>query len=280
MELESAIRLIQSRSPLVPRVAIVLGSGLGEVADLIVHPCSIPYSEIPGFPGLSAQGHAGNLILGYLGGVPVVAMKGRAHLYEGHSLKKSLFPLECMGALGAEILVVSNASGGLEPRFRSGDLVLIDGHLDLLTLGFGKMKGSLFGPSTGSVMHSVPLRSREVYDESLMQQAQRIAISKGFSLGRGTYLATKGPTYETRAEYRFFRRIGADLVGMSTIPEVQLAARLGMKVLAFSVVTNVANPDAATKTTHEEVLDFGLLAQEKLTVLLSSLLSELSGPPD
>lgn len=252
-------------------VGLILGSGLGWVADKIEHATAIDYSSIPHFPLLTASGHAGKLVLGYLSGMPVAAMKGRAHLYEGHNVEVATYPVHCLHRLGCEILIVSNASGGLNPRFQSGDVVAIDSHIDLM------MRSRRFSHLNSQVFQST---QQPMYDPGLIQIASKAAIRCGFSLARGTYLATLGPNYETRAEYRFFRRVGADMVGMSTVPEVLVAVETGMRVLGFSIVTNVANPDAMTKTNHEEVLSWGSKAQRKLEPLLGSLLSDLSGPPD
>ena len=260
---------IQLRTRLKPQVAIVLGSGLGSLAKIIERPTVIAYEDIPFFPTLSAAGHVGELIVGYLGKVPVVVMRGRAHLYEGHDPYRATYGVRIMQAMGAHTLVVSNAAGGLNPRFQVGDLVLLDGHIDLMN------RSGLSSNDCLSLSSEVPGRSGPVYDPQLIARAIACANQLGFSLDRGTYLATLGPTYETRAEYRAFRTIGADMVGMSTVPETILAASRGMKVIAFSVITNVASPDALTTTTHDDVLASAAKAQSKLIAILKELLGDL-----
>jgi purine-nucleoside phosphorylase len=273
LEIRDAVDAIVERRQISPQFGIVLGSGLGSLADSMIHPTDIPYAEIPGFPQSHAAGHAGSLRLGFLGGLPVVAMCGRAHLYEGHDVDRATFPIRVLHALGAHSLIVSNASGGLNPRFASGELILIDQHIN--GMGRSAVPYNERLASSGQVTHVGPF-----YDEAYMEHCQSIALRQQFQLQRGTYLATLGPTYETRAEYRYFRSIGADMAGMSTVPEVELGRALGMRVLAFSVVTNVANPDSLAKTDHAEVLDWAATAQKRLVPLVIQFLDELSGPPD
>lgn len=259
-----------------PKVAIVLGSGLGELADRVEHAVSVPYSEIPGFPKTHAVGHAGRLILGYLSGMPVVLMKGRAHRYEGWDDQQVRFPIRVLQALGAETLVTTNAAGGLNPRFRTGELMVIDSHFDWL---WKRSQGYAY--ESRSVAPTQPLiRGARVYDFGMMESAKRIARSYDIVLHQGCYMATLGPTYETRSEYRMFRQMGADAVGMSTVPEVLAARAVGMEVLAFSVITNVASTDMPQSTTHEEVVESGNLAGPKLMKILAHMLNDMSGEPD
>lgn len=253
-----------------PLVGLILGSGLGLLAERIENAHRIPYGEIPGFPESRVPGHAGNLVLGYLSKVPVVAMQGRAHLYEGWTASKATFPLRCMHALGIESVIISNASGGINPRFYSGQIVLIDNHIDWMNRsGINAMEAD-----SGAASEGLPHRVGNPYDAGLLSLAEQLAIKQGFALARGTYLATLGPTYETRAEYRMFAKLGADMVGMSTVPEVLLANQLGLKVLAFSIVTNVATPDVQSATNHAEVLDWSYKAQSQLVPLIESILAE------
>ena len=270
-----ACRIIAQRSDgFQPRVGLILGSGLGLLAERIQGDCRIPYIEIPGFPESRVPGHAGNLVLGFLSGTPVVAMQGRAHLYEGWSALKATFPLRCMHALGIEMLIVSNASGGINPRFQSGQVVLIDSHIDWMN-----RSGISFSEAAkGAASEGLPHRVGNPYDSGLQDLAEQLAIKQGFALARGTYLATLGPNYETRAEYRMFSKLGADMVGMSTVPEVLLANQLGIKVLAFSIVTNVATPDVQSKTDHEEVLDWSCKAQDRLIPLIENILKFVATP--
>jgi len=245
----------------------VLGSGLGQLADAIESPTSIPYAGIPEFPQPGVSGHSGDLVLGYLGGTQVAALKGRCHLYEGWSLEQSLIPVRTLLELGIELLILSNASGGINPRFYSGQVVAIDSHIDWL---FQTRKSPNPDPSTGSIL----MRSHRTYDSMWLARAQETALDMGFCLPTGTYLATLGPNYETRAEYRAFGRMGADMVGMSTVPEALLAMQHGVRVLAFSVVTNVANADVPSATHHAEVLEWSANARARLQPLVTKIASK------
>ena len=269
--IEEACQVLLPTKSFRPLVGLILGSGLGMLADRIVNERRIPYSDIPGFPQSHVPGHAGNLVLGHLNGVPVVAMQGRAHLYEGWSATKATFPLRCMHAIGIKTLIVSNASGGINPRFSSGQVVLIDNHIDWMN----RTGISTAEASRGAAAVGVPHRVGNPYDPNLIALAEQHAIKLGFSLSRGTYLATLGPNYETRSEYRMFAKIGADMIGMSTVPEVLVANQLGIRVMAFSIVTNVATPDIQSVTNHQEVLDWSRKAQEQLVPLIESLIGEL-----
>lgn len=269
VSISEACEFVSQRSQgICPKVGLILGSGLGLLADRIENAYRIPYSEIPGFPESRVPGHAGNFVLGYLSGTPVVAMQGRAHLYEGWTAAKATFPLRCMHALGIHSLIVSNASGGINPRFHSGQVVLIDNHIDWMNQSGVNAKEA----ASGVASLGLPHRAGNPYDRGLINLAEQLAIRQGFALSRGTYLATLGPNYETRAEYRMFAKLGADMVGMSTVPEVLLANQLGLKVLAFSIVTNVATPDVQKVTDHEEVLDWSRKAQSQLVPLIESIL--------
>jgi len=273
--IDEAVKVIRQCCPKAqPKVGLVLGSGLGGLADLIENACVIPYASIPGFPLSRVSGHAGNLVIGNLGSVQVVAMQGRAHLYEGWTGEESTFPLRCMHALGINALIVSNASGGINPRFHSGQVVVIDNHIDWIHRS-GILHSEVV---TGTAGYGLPNRVGNPYDHDLIELAERLSMKLGFVLARGTYLATLGPNYETRAEYRMFAKIGADMVGMSTVPEVLVANQLGHPVLAFSIVTNVAKPDAPTVTDHTEVLDWSHKAQSQLIPLIEKILSNLNQP--
>lgn len=261
-----AITTIRRVCDLTPRFAIVLGSGLGGLVDVVQAEVSIPYAAIPGFPLSHAAGHAGRLILGYIESVPVAVLAGRSHLYEGNSLAQATFAVRVLRGLGASDLVLSNAAGGLNPRFVKGDLIAIDQHINLL---FRPNRDAAGVAGMGGFVGRLP----SVYSSDLLVRSQRAAVEAGFALPTGTYLATLGPTYETRAEYRFFRKIGADMVGMSTVPEAILGAELGYRVAAFSVITNEARPDSITKTTHQEVLDVAKVAQTRLVPLVTALVS-------
>lgn len=246
---------------------MILGSGLGGLADSIDQPTKIPFEAIPNFPVPRVPGHQGFLIFGNLGGTQVAMLQGRCHLYEGWSPEQSLLPLSTLIELGVELVILSNASGGINPRFRSGQVVAIDSHIDWL---FQSLKMPNPNPATASILG----RSHRSYDPTWLARAQETALELGFPLSTGTYLATLGPNYETRAEYRAFARMGADMVGMSTVPEALLAMRSGVPVLALSVVTNVANPDLPSATEHTDVLEWSKVARSKLEPLVKTIASK------
>ncbi len=253
-----------------PQIALILGSGLGDLADRVEHAVQIPYDSLPHFPCTFAAGHRGQLVLGYLAGLPVVIMQGRSHRYEGFSNLEISFPVLCMRALGAHTLITTNAAGGLNARFQTGDLMVLDSHLDFLW--------TRRQPTLGRSHPAPP--GPNPYDFTLIAQVKSIARRHDIQLHQGCYLATLGPTYETRSEYRWFRQTGADAVGMSTVPEVLAAQATGMRVLAFSVITNVASTDIPVSTTHQEVIDSGHLAGPRLMAVIEDLLGDMAGQPD
>jgi purine-nucleoside phosphorylase len=254
-----------------PRVAIVLGTGAGDVAKAISAEHVFHYHEIPEFPLSTAIGHSGTLVCGTLAGVPVVAMKGRFHLYEGYSVQRATHGIRVMHRLGARTLIVTNAAGGINPQFVSGDVMLISSHLDLM-----------FRPAQPRQVWNferVPSRrSDQAYDLELMAEAERCAREADFPLYRGVYAGMLGPQYETRAEYRALRKLGGDAVGMSTIPEVCVANELEMRVLGLSVIANVADPDALAPTSGEEVIEFADIAKPKLKRLVENVVQFASNP--
>ncbi len=267
-----------------PKVGIILGSGLGELANHVEHAESIDYANLPCFPRTHASGHAGKLITGYLAGMPVVLMKGRSHRYEGFTDCQLALPVHCLHGIGARTLIVTNAAGGLNTRYRAGDLMLIDQHIDFLwTTPYARSVGHRgYMPKSDweRIVCDSPLRANQPYDYDLMSRARAVARREDIELHQGTYLSTLGPTYETRSEYRMFRSFGADAVGMSTVPEVVAARQLEMRVLAFSVITNVASTDLPSTTSHEEVMDVGNMAGPKLMKIVCGVLGELAGQPD
>lgn len=289
-DLAGALQTARDRSAghrgfVAPRAAIILGSGLGGLADEITAPLRIDYADLPGFARATASGHRGQLIFGTLDDVPVVAMAGRMHRYEGHSDDRVTFPVRLMAALGARALIVSNAAGGLNPVLNVGDIVVIDDHIDLAKKRAEKRGRPLceapVGPDPGK--RGLPLFSGRVasplrlYDDQLSQIALAAARAGDFAAILGTYIATLGPTYETRAEYRMMRFFGGDVVGMSTAPEVCVAVTLGMRVLGLSMVSNVARPDQAQATDHQEVLDAGRASQSKLRKIVAATLQHAIG---
>ena len=264
---------LQERMTIEPQVGLILGSGLGNLGTRIEDAERFPFGEIPDWPVSTAVGHEGNLILGHLADVPVVALQGRIHLYEGYSWGEVVRPVNVLARLGIRGLVVSNAAGGLNPQFRCGDLMLISGHLNLMFRG-AVADGAKHAGVPGARGQS---RGKAVYHEEWMGQWERLARRENVVLHRGVYAGVSGPNYETRAEYRAFRRLGADAVGMSTVPEVCAAATHGLPVLGISVVTNEAKPDAPTINDANEVIAEAQAAEGRLQRLLHLWLQENRG---
>jgi len=267
--LDDAVARIREATELEPRVGVVLGSGLGGLADELVDRVEVPYGEIPGWPASTAVGHAGVLVLGTVDGVAVAALKGRAHLYEGVSADRAVFGVRVLGRLGVRALVVTNAAGAINEGFRPGQLVLISDHVNLLATS------PLVGPNDDALGPRFPDMS-EAYDRGLRARAREAAAVLGLELGEGVYGAWLGPQFETPAEIRFMRAIGCDLAGMSTVPEVIAARHLGIRCLGISVVTNMAAGVVEGRLDHEAVLSVGAEAQPRLTELLRSLLPALA----
>ncbi|MGD8698153.1 MAG: purine-nucleoside phosphorylase [Gemmatimonadales bacterium] len=259
---------VRSRTEVRPRVAVILGTGLGGLANEIQSESVIPYGEIPGFPVPTVESHSGRLLLGHLSGQPVVAMQGRFHRYEGYSLQEITFPVRVMRDLGAEVLIVSNACGGMNPLWDVGDLMLIADHINLLG------DNPLIGPNLDELGPRFPDMS-EPYDLELQRVAVDVAVEERFVLRRGVYVAVPGPNLETRAEYRFLRMIGADVVGMSTVPEVIVALHGGMKVLGISIITDSCLPDALEPASVEEIIRVASTAEPKLTLLIKKVVARL-----
>ena len=256
-ESRAAVREHWSETPV---AGIILGSGLGELAHQIDAEVKIEYSQIPHFPKTTAIGHEGCLVCGKLEDVPVIAFQGRFHLYEGHEAQQAALPVWLLKALGAETLIVSNAAGGVNPYYEVGDVMLIDDHINML------FDNPLIGVNDDDMGPRFPDMSAP-YDQKLGQIAVEVAQREGFTLHRGVYMSCLGPTYETRAEYRMVRRLGADAVGMSTVPEV-IAARHGdMRVLGLSTITNVGSPDAPSETSGHDVIAAAARASEKLIAI-------------
>lgn len=252
-----------------PVAGIVLGSGLGKLADKIANPTIVPYREIPHFPASTAVGHKGNFIAGELGGKYVVAMQGRFHYYEGYTMEYVTLPIRVMKVLGIEYLFVSNAAGGVNFGFKVGDLMIIKDHINLLP-------NPLIGPNLEEFGPRFPDMTRP-YSPELIATAKEIASDEGIVLKEGTYLASTGPTYETPAEYKYFRTIGADAVGMSTIPEVIVARHSSIPVFGMSVITNEAHDDYAPdyKNDGDDVVRAANAAAEKMNLLFEKIISTL-----
>lgn len=250
-----------------PRIGIVLGSGLGNLSKKIEVETEIPYSSIPHFPVSTVEGHAGSLIFGKFAGQDIVAMKGRFHYYEGYSMEQIVFPIRVMKMLGIELLILSNAAGGMNPEFSVGDIMLIDDHINLLGTN------PLLGKNIDELGPRFPDMSK-CYDPALIQSAEEIGVNNGIKLQKGVYAAVTGPTYETPAEYKYIRIIGADAVGMSTIPEVIAAVHMGLKCFATSVITDLGVEGKIEEITHQEVVEAASKSEPKLTSLLENLIKE------
>jgi purine-nucleoside phosphorylase len=267
--IEAATRVVRKRAATSPDVAIILGTGLGGLAEEIAVHAAIPYQEIPGFPLSTVESHAGRLLLGRLGNRPVVAMQGRFHRYEGYGLGEVTFPVRVMHALGAKVLIVSNACGGMNPLWSPGDLVLLSDHINLLG------DNPLIGSNDDRLGPRFPDMSAP-YDSDLRALARATALDLGIVLREGVYVAVAGPSLETRAEYRMLRGVGADVVGMSTVPEVIVAAHAGMRTLGLSIITDQCLPDALEPVDLERIIETARRAEPKLTRLITKLVERLS----
>jgi purine-nucleoside phosphorylase len=264
-----AAKVIRERTSLRPEVAIVLGTGLGALAREIDAATVIPYDEIPGFPLSTVESHTGRLLLGQLGGRPVVAMQGRFHRYEGYDLREVTFAVRVLHALGAGTLVVSNACGGMHPLWSPGELVLLSDHINLLG------ENPLVGPNDERLGPRFPDMSAP-YDPGLRALARAAALELGIVLREGTYVAVPGPNLETRAEYRMLRGIGADVVGMSTVPEVIVAVHEGMRVIGLSIITDQCLPDALEPADIGRIIETANRAEPQLTRLVTTVVERLS----
>ncbi|HYL54509.1 MAG TPA: purine-nucleoside phosphorylase [Gemmatimonadales bacterium] len=267
--IEAAVRAVRARTTLPPDVAIILGTGLGGLADEMDVEARIPYGDVPGFPLSTVESHAGRLLVGTLAGRCVVAMQGRVHLYEGYSPQEIAFPVRVLARLGARTLVVSNACGGMHPLWSPGDLMLIADHINLLGTN------PLVGPNDDRVGPRFPDMS-EPYDAELRSLARAVALALGVPLREGVYVAVTGPNLETRAEYRMLRALGADVVGMSTVPEVIIAAHMGLRVLGLSIITDQCLPDALAPASLEQILAVARQAEPRLTALVRGVIERLN----
>jgi purine-nucleoside phosphorylase len=253
-----------------PRCGIILGSGLGSVGEAIELDAAIDYGDVPNFLKSTAVGHRGRLLCGKLGEVPVIAMQGRFHCYEGYSAERATFPVRVMTALGIELLIVSNAAGGLNPNFACGDVMVIDDHINLLN------RNPLVGVNDDKLGPRFPDMGAP-YDRRLGDRALTIARKNDFVCHRGVYAAMLGPTYETRAEIRMLRYFDADAVGMSTVPEAIVAIHAGMRVLGLSTITNICSPDKQVTTSGHEVIATAETARDKLLAIVSGIVAEEFG---
>lgn len=267
--IREAVHAVQGLGGSAPRVGIVLGTGLGGLADAMEVEVSVPYEELPHFPVSTVETHHGRLLLGGLAGVPVVAMQGRFHRYEGYGLREIVFPVRVMRRLGAETLIVSAACGGMNPLWGPGDLVLLSDHINLMG------DSPLTGPNLDELGPRFPDMSVP-YDPGLREAAVAVALEERIPLREGVYVAVPGPQLETRAEYRMLRRMGADVVGMSTVPEVIAARHMGMRILAVAVITDQCLPDALEEVDVEKIIATAVAAGPTLTRLVSGVLATLA----
>ncbi len=266
--IQDSAAAIRAKWPKTPRVGIILGTGLGQLADDIAADAIFPYQELPHFPHSTAPSHQGRLVAGTLNGVNVVAMQGRFHAYEGYNAREITFPVRVMKALGCDTMIVSNAGGGLNPQYSKGDLMLIEDHINLIG------DNPLIGPNDDRLGDRFPDMCH-AYDRGLLALAKRIAIDEKLSVQQGVYVAVAGPNLETAAEYRFLRTIGADIVGMSTVPETIVAVHGKMRVLGISVVTDMCLADALEPVSLPEIVATANAAELKLRVLVKRVVAEL-----
>jgi len=266
--LADAVQLIRQRTDLAPQVALVLGSGLGAFADEVESATVIPYADIPGWPRSTAVGHAGQLVLGMIAGVPIAVMSGRVHVYEGYTQQQVAFGARVLAKLGVKTLMLTNAAGGIDPAYSQGALVLVSDHINMMG------DNPCLGPNDDSLGPRF-FDMSDAYSSELRARIRAKADSLGIPLQEGVYLALKGPNFETPAEIRFFGRIGAGLVGMSTVPEVIAATHMGLRCVAISCVTNMAAGISAQKLSHEEVLETGRQVRGTFVRLLKAIIPEM-----
>jgi purine-nucleoside phosphorylase len=270
-EIDRARDFIAKKIKVSPKVGIILGSGLGGLADAVENADVLSFNEIPEWPMSTVEGHAGRLVVGTLQNTPVMVMQGRVHYYEGYRMDQVTFPVRVMNRLGVEILIVTNAAGAIDPRYAPGDVMMINDHISLIGMtGLNPLRG----PNIDEIGIRFPDMS-QAYDRGLMDLARGAAKQHNIQLWEGVYICLSGPSFESPADLRFLRTIGADAVGMSTVPEVIVARHGGMKVLGLSGISNKANLDGNTITTHHEVLEAGNMIVPKMTKIILSMLSNL-----
>ncbi len=267
-QIHDATRSIQTRWSGKPTVGIILGTGLGGLAEEITAEARLDYDSIPYFPTSTVQTHAGRLVCGKLAGKTVMAMEGRFHFYEGYSLQQITLPVRVMKAMGCEVLIVSNACGGMNPQYSKGDIMVIEDHINLLG------DNPLIGKNDDRLGPRFPDMCQP-YDRQLIQLAHKVALEEKIKLQQGVFVAVPGPNLETRAEYRFLRAAGADVVGMSTVPEIIVAVHCGLRSVGFSIITDMCLPDALEPASIEDIIATANTAEKKLRVLVKRLLREL-----
>ena len=265
--IQETTNFLKQKISFTPEFGIILGTGLGGLVKEIAISHTIPYDEIPNFPLSTVAGHRGNLIFGKVNGKNVVALQGRFHFYEGYSMQEVTFPIRIFQALGIKILILSNASGGLNPNFQVGDIMLIEDHINLMG------SNPLIGPNEKELGPRFPDMS-EPYDKSLIRKTKVIAESLGIKYRIGVYAAVTGPTFETPAEYKYVRLIGGDAVGMSTVPEVIVARQADIPCLAFSVISDLGVEGKIVEITHDDVIDAASIAEPKMTSIIKRFIEE------
>jgi purine-nucleoside phosphorylase len=263
-----AVAFIKERLPIDPEYLLILGTGLGQLAEEMTVELELPYEEIPHFPVSTVKSHAGKLLIGYLGGKSIMAMQGRFHYYEGYSMNQIAFPVRVAKMLGIQTLLISNACGGLNPNFERGDIMLINDHINFLG------DNPLIGPNDPDLGPRFPDMSQP-YTKRLLATAEQAALDAGIKIHEGVYLAVSGPMMETKAEYRYMRQLGADVVGMSTVPEVIAAVHMSMEVLGISVITDECFPDALEPVSLDDVLAAAAMAEPQLTRVVVGVLERL-----
>ncbi len=271
-EIDEIAQVVRGRIHGQPKIAIILGSGLGPLAQTVKNPTVIPYGELPNWPVSTVIGHEGSLVVGELRGQEVIVMQGRVHYYEGYSMDQITMPIRVLQRLGIEILIVTNAAGAINPDFEPGDLMLITDHLNIIGMAG---PNPLRGPNFDELGPRFPDMS-QVYDRELSQMAREAAQKEGVLLQEGVYVGLAGPSFETPADLRFLKAIGADSVGMSTVPEATVARHAGQRVLGISGISNKANLDGNTVTTHEEVLEAGAVMVPNFITIIEGVLDQLS----
>ena len=267
-QIQDATKALQARWTGTPKVGIILGTGLGGLAEEIQDAVKIPYPDVPHFPHSTVESHAGRLVCGNLAGKSVMAMEGRFHFYEGYTLQQITFPVRVMKAMGCDVLLVSNACGGMNPQWSKGDIMLIEDHINLL--------GD--NPLIGKNDERLGIRFPDMchpYDLGLLELAQRIALEEKIVVHKGVFIAVSGPNLETRAEYRFLRQIGADVVGMSTVPEVIVGVHANMRIMGLSVITDMCLPDALAPASLPEIIAVANAAEKKLRVLVRRVVEQI-----
>lgn len=266
-KIKQTVAYIKTKVTIEPEFGIILGTGLGGLVKEIKNQQCLEYKNIPNFPISTVEGHSGRLIFGELGGKPVVAMQGRFHFYEGYDMKQVTFPVRVMKFLGIKHLFVSNASGGVNPDFEIGDLMIINDHINLLP-------NPLLGPNNNELGPRFP-DMHKAYDKELIALAKKVASDNSIIVKEGCYVGTTGPTFETPKEYQYFRIIGGDAVGMSTVPEVIVARHMNLPVFAISIITDLGVPGKIVEVSHEEVQKVGNMAEQKMTLIMKHMLEQL-----